>query len=111
MAQEKIVLLGCGDVGMDFEPLEPYSTLVRPILATGDIRFAQCERIYSERGSLQTQGSHSSRLKPHMASVFSDCGFNVVSVASNHTMDWGEDALVDTIATFQKMGIQAVGGG
>jgi Bacterial capsule synthesis protein PGA_cap len=28
-----------------------------------------------------------------MASVFTDCGFNIVSVASNHAMDWGGEAL------------------
>ena len=38
------------------EPVDAYSTLVRPVLATADIRFAQAERLYSERGSLQ--GEH-----------------------------------------------------
>jgi predicted amidohydrolase len=32
------------------------------------------------------------RLPPHMASVITDCGFNVVSVAGNHAMDWGAGA-------------------
>jgi poly-gamma-glutamate capsule biosynthesis protein CapA/YwtB (metallophosphatase superfamily) len=26
-----------------------------------------------------------------MASVLTDCGFNVVSVAGNHAMDWGAE--------------------
>ena len=46
-----------------------------------------------------------------MASVFSDCGFDVVSVASNHAMDWGEDALLDTLALFKKKGIKTIGAG
>ena len=33
---ERIVLLGCGDVAPVHEPMAPYSTLARPILATGD---------------------------------------------------------------------------
>ena len=113
MPEGNITLLGCGDVGPTEEPMDTYSTLARPILATGDIRFGQCERVYSDRGSLQIHsesGPHS-RVKPHMASVFSDCDFNVVSLASNHSMDWGEDALADTIALFQKKGIQTVGAG
>ena len=93
MAKEGIVLLGCGDVGPVHEPVEPHSTLVRSTLATGDIRLSQCERVYSERGSLQVHsGGEHSRLKPYLASDFSDCGFNVVSMASNHSMDWGPDA-------------------
>jgi poly-gamma-glutamate capsule biosynthesis protein CapA/YwtB (metallophosphatase superfamily) len=99
MAEDSVTLLACGDVGPIYEPIETYSTLVRPILAAGNIRFSQCERIYSERGSLQVHGSAHTRLKPHMASVFSDCGFDVVSVASNHSMDWAGDALLDSTVT------------
>ena len=94
MTREHIVLLGCGDVGPVHEPMETYSTLVRPTLATGDIRFAQCERLYSERNvgsdkaSVDLTLGHRA-LKPHLISIFTDCGFNVVSLAGNHTMEWG----------------------
>lgn len=112
MADNSAVLFGVGDVGPIHEPMEIYSTLVRSTLATGDIRIAQCERLYSERGSLQVHSGVSERpLKPSWASVFSDCGFNVVSMASNHGMDWGPDALLDTIDLFRKKGIQTVGAG
>lgn len=112
VAKENIVLLGCGDVGPTKEPLDGYSTLVRPTLATADIRFGECERVYSERGTLQLQSdSPHSRVKPHLASVFSDCGFDVVSLASNHAMDWGDDGLLDNIALFKKKSILTVGGG
>ena len=107
----KIVLFGCGDVGPIDEPMEPYSTLARPVLATADIRFAQCERIYSERGSFQVHGHSHTRIKPHMASVFSDCGFDVVSVASNHIMDFGEEAMLDSIENLKGRGIQVMGAG
>jgi poly-gamma-glutamate synthesis protein (capsule biosynthesis protein) len=105
-------IFGVGDVGPLHEPISRYSALVRPVLARGDIRFAQCERLYSERGALQLHsgGAHS-RLAPGMASVFSDCGFDVVSLASNHAMDWGPDALLDTIEVFRERGIRAVGAG
>jgi poly-gamma-glutamate synthesis protein (capsule biosynthesis protein) len=88
-----------------------YSTLVRPVLASGDIRFAQCERLYSERGSRQVHASTFDRAEPGKASIFTDCGFDVVSVAGNHSMDYGEEALVDTIENLQKRGIKTVGAG
>jgi poly-gamma-glutamate synthesis protein (capsule biosynthesis protein) len=108
----KVVLMAVGDVGPIHEPVGAYSELAKPTLAQADIRFGQVERVYSERGSLQVHsgGAHS-RVKPHMASVFTDCGFDVVSVASNHAMDWGEDALLDTIALFRERGIAVVGAG
>jgi poly-gamma-glutamate capsule biosynthesis protein CapA/YwtB (metallophosphatase superfamily) len=107
-----ITLLGCGDVGPVHEPVRAFCTRVTPVLATADLRFAQVERVYSDRGALQVHsgGSHS-RLKPHMAEVFSECGFDVVSVASNHAMDWGPDALLDTLDLLQSRGIRTVGAG
>src|SRR5262245_10396094 len=107
-----VVLMGVGDVGPIHEPMDAYSVLARPVLAQADIRFGQVERVYSERGSLQVHsgGAHS-RCKPHMASVFTDCGFDVVSLASNHAMDWGEEALLDTVALLRGRGMQVIGVG
>jgi len=109
---DAVVLLGCGDVGPIHDPIEGYGSLVRETLATADIRLAQVERVYSERGVLQPHsGGGHSRLSPAMASVFTDCGFNVASVASNHAMDWGAEALLDTIDLLRGRGIQTIGGG
>jgi hypothetical protein len=109
---DAVVLLGCGDVGPIHEPMGPYSELVRDMLAGADIRFAQVERVYSERGALHPgSGGHHNRLPPAMASVFTDCGFNVASVASNHAMDWGPEALLDTIELLRGMGIETAGAG
>src|SRR5437763_9696455 len=109
--REAVVLLGCGDVGPIHEPMAQYSELVRDTLAGADIRFAQVERVYSDRGELQPHGGAHGRLPPHMASVIADCGFNVVSVAGNHAMDWGPEPLLDTIELLRAKGIQAIGAG
>ena len=111
-SENKITLLACGDVGPIHEPMDAYSAHVRSLLGTADFRFAQVERVYTDRGTLQVHsGGEHSRLKPHMASIFDDCGFNVVSVASNHAMDWGGEALLDTIELFKNKGIVTVGAG
>ena len=112
MPERKIVLFGCGDIGPVHEPVADFSALAAPILAEADIRFGQCERVYSDRGALQIHsgGAHS-RVPPHMSSVFSDCGFDVVSMASNHAMDWGADAMLDTRDNLRARGIQTVGAG
>ena len=108
---DAVVLLGCGDVGPIHEPMSQYSELVRDTLAAADIRFAQVERVYSDRGELQPHGGAHGRLPSHMASVITDCGFNVVSVAGNHAMDWGPEPLLDTIELLRAEGIQVIGGG
>lgn len=112
MAANTVTLLGVGDVGPLHEPMAAYSELAKPVLAAADIRFGQVERVYSERGSLQLHsgGAHS-RVKPHMASVFTDCGFDVVSLASNHAMDWGADAMLDTADLLRGKGLSVIGAG
>ena len=112
MADKSVVLLGVGDVGPVHEPIDKYAKLAAATLSTGDIRFGQCERTYSTRGSMQVHsGGGHSRCDPKLAQVFDDCGFDVVSVASNHSMDWGEDALLDTIKMFEDKGIATIGAG
>jgi poly-gamma-glutamate synthesis protein (capsule biosynthesis protein) len=46
-----------------------------------------------------------------MASVITDCGFNVVSLAGNHAMDWGPEPLLDTVELLRGKGIQTIGAG
>ena len=111
VAEGSVVLMGCGDVGPIHEPMSAYSSLAQPVLAAADLRFAQVERVYSVRGARHPQGGAHSRLEPHMASVFTDCGFDVVSLASNHAMDWGADALLDTVELLRGKGIEVVGAG
>lgn len=107
-----VTLFGCGDVGPIHEPVDALCSLVQPVLAQADLRFAQVERVYSERGALQVHsGDAHSRLAPHMASIFSACGFDVVSVASNHAMDWGPQALLDSLDVLRGRGILTVGAG
>src|SRR5687768_13976176 len=107
-----LVILGCGDVGPIHGPMSKYAALAKPTLEAADLRIAQVERVYSDRGSLQIHsGGGHSRVTPEMASVFSDCGFDVASVASNHAMDWGADALLDTVELFRGKGIRTIGAG
>jgi poly-gamma-glutamate capsule biosynthesis protein CapA/YwtB (metallophosphatase superfamily) len=107
-----ITLMACGDVGPIHEPLPPYTDHVSALLASADLRFGQVERVYTERGALQVHsGGEHSRVKPHMAAIMEQCGFDVVSVASNHAMDWGPDALLDSIALLRSKGMATAGAG
>lgn len=109
---DQVVVMGCGDVGPFHEPLDGYPTLAKPVLATADIRFAHAEKVYSELGVMQSHSDgHNTRQPPRFASLLSDCGFDVVSIAGNKAMDWGAEAMLDMIKLLNGMGIQTVGGG
>jgi len=110
-----VTLVAGGDIGPVIEPMDHYAKLIMPVWRKADLRFGQCERTYSTRGrepqfTGSTGGSHS-RLPPHMASIWETTGTEIISLASNHTMDWGPEPLVDTRKLFAKMGKYPIGAG
>ena len=95
-------LLCGGDVAPVRQPVDALADHVQPLLDSVDFRFLQCERTYSQRGAFpdwQTiPPGRWSRLDEDYASVFKAAKADVVSLASNHALDFGWDALEDTIA-------------
>lgn len=51
------------------------------------------------------------RTSPSVARQIRDLGFDIVSLANNHALDYGREGLEDTRAAFRNVGIQAVGAG
>jgi len=101
-----------GDVATGLEPPEAIFDNVRTVLRSADLRFAQCERLYSERGTFQQQGlAPHVRQHPSRASAFKSVPFDVVGTGGNHTGDWGPEAAEDTVETFRKLGIATIGSG
>lgn len=111
-----ISFIGVGDCGpvhgpQDGFPIESYSELVRPTLAGVDLRFANCERQYSTRKASASALTPHGCQPPEMAQIFTDCGFDAVTVANNHMYDFGPEALLDTRALLLEKGIQVTGAG
>jgi poly-gamma-glutamate synthesis protein (capsule biosynthesis protein) len=111
----QITLLGAGDCGpvhgpADGYPIERYSELVRPALKDASLRFGNCERQYSSRGTASETSPHG-RQPPSMAQIFTDCGFDAVTIANNHMYDFGPEALLDTRALLLGKGIAVTGAG
>ena len=46
-----VTLMAGGDIGPVHEPTEQFAELITPLLRQADIRFGQCERSFSERGT------------------------------------------------------------
>ena len=110
-----VTLMSTGDIGPVYEPTEEFAELIAPVLKQADLRLGQCERTYSERGwmpqySTGPTGQHS-RLHPRLAGVWDAAGIDVVSLASNHAMDWGPEAMLDTADLFRSRGKLVTGGG
>lgn len=112
MADEIISILAVGDVGPDRENPESLFEHAASTIRQADISFCQLERILSNRGDLQVQiKAHHSRVDPENVSALTSAGFNLLSFASNHSLDWGAEAFLDTIALLREKGIEVVGVG
>ncbi|MEE8442189.1 MAG: CapA family protein [Dehalococcoidia bacterium] len=108
----KVTMIAVGDIGPIWEPVEPLVELALPVLQQGDLRYGMCERIYSEEGSNdKREWVGPDVLHPRMANIYPAGGFNVVSLASNHSMGYREMGVIHNIETFRNLGITAFGTG
>jgi poly-gamma-glutamate capsule biosynthesis protein CapA/YwtB (metallophosphatase superfamily) len=106
-----ITVLAAGDVCVNRDDPDSIFAYVAPVIKSADIAFCQLETTYSERGSLLPQNRVSLKPHPRNASAIKNTGFNVVSFASNHHMDYGADGLFDTIEVMKHTGISLLGVG
>ncbi len=81
------------------------------VLNEPDILFGQLEVSLSQKGSQTPAALSAQRGHPRIASVLKSAGFDIMSFASNHTLDWGVESLLDTIDIARKTGITLIGVG
>ncbi len=86
---------------------------VAQTLAGGDIVFGNLEGALTDSEETTKDPSRGTqyafRMPPRFAGVLRDAGFNVLSLANNHSSDFGPAGLEDTVNALQAHGILAVG--
>ncbi len=114
-----VTLVAVGDVAPRREEHpEKAFDLTRSILKGADITFGQLESSLSARGTRQLHlweygptGTPGRSDNPSAPKMLSDAGFKIMSFASNHTMDWSEDAMFDTLDVLRSNNITVIGAG
>jgi poly-gamma-glutamate synthesis protein (capsule biosynthesis protein) len=66
---------------------------------------------FSLRGSKMEDKQFTFRTDPKYVKIFNDMGIDIVSLANNHTLDYGVDALVDSFDVLEQASIQYGGAG
>lgn len=93
---------------------------VASVLGSADVAFCNLECPISARGTptpLKTPGDIAAKREflfrgiPEAAKVLESAGFDVVSLANNHILDYGEDALDDTVTHLSLVNIKHCGAG
>ena len=123
-AKEPIVLAFAGDVNLDEDsrPVARYDSENKGILGgisqelveemnKADIFMLNNEFAYSTRGSEILEKSYTFRAHPKRVNILKEMGVDIVSLANNHALDFGREALEDTFATLEEAGIDYVGAG
>lgn len=80
-------------------------------MAEADLTMVNEEFPFSNRGTAMEDKQYTFRIEPERVNVFKDLGIDIVTLANNHTLDYGQDALIDTFETLNKANIQYVGAG
>jgi len=84
---------------------------IAPQLEKGDAAWANVESPLSTLGSPTAGKDYTFEGPPSMAKALAAAGMNVVTLGNNHTVDYGQAALADTIKRLEKAGVQVVGAG
>ena len=105
-----LTLAAVGDVNLDGAAPDAW-TSVAPVLRKADLAVANLECAVSQRGTAAVGKEFTFRGPPAALRVVAAAGIDAVSVANNHAVDFGREALVDTLAAARKAHIRVAGGG
>jgi poly-gamma-glutamate capsule biosynthesis protein CapA/YwtB (metallophosphatase superfamily) len=106
-----VVLRAVGDVGPERPDPDTLFARTRTHLQEADLAFCQLEMTLTERGYPVPQVRHTARSSPDTAHVLRRVGFDVVSWAGNHCLDWGSEGFLDTISALETAGLTPLGVG
>lgn len=104
-----VILAAVGDIHVERVPPQGLMRHVAPVLRDADVTFANAEQMYSDQGA--PNAHHATFSHPRNIEALVDAGIDVLSLANNHTMDWGPDGLLDTLRRLADVGISPVGVG
>lgn len=92
--------------GYDF----PFSAVAAE-LKSGDITIANLESPIARGGIEYTDKKFRFRAEPDVAVALKSSGINLVTLANNHSMDFGGEALSETMKNLEEAGINWIGAG
>jgi poly-gamma-glutamate capsule biosynthesis protein CapA/YwtB (metallophosphatase superfamily) len=108
---EMAVVLAVGDVGAKRSDPATMFTPVANLLRGGDITFGQLETVITDRGAMSPAAKLAMRANPGLAPALAAAGFDVMSFAGNHCLDWGFEGFADTLSAVAGTGMKLCGAG
>ncbi len=119
-SEKTIRMVFAGDVMLSEYPLRQYEAKgIDGVLSEGlknsmleaDLCIINEEFPFSTRGVQAEDKQYTFEIDPRYVSVFQDMGVDLVTLANNHSLDYGRDALEDSFDTLSAAGIRYMGAG
>jgi poly-gamma-glutamate capsule biosynthesis protein CapA/YwtB (metallophosphatase superfamily) len=105
------VVLATGDLAPDREHPDECFAATRELLQGAELVFGQLETSFATRGTRLPQARHAVMAQPACAGALARAGFDVISFAGNHCLDWGNEAFFETLQHLTDAGLAVVGVG
>jgi poly-gamma-glutamate capsule biosynthesis protein CapA/YwtB (metallophosphatase superfamily) len=111
-----VLLTFAGDLNASVIPIdnkgsEKIFTSVSDILKRDDLTIVNLECPISNKGTAEKDKLFTFRANPEVAPILYRNGIEAVSIANNHSLDYGTEAFKDTLKNLQNSGIKYSGGG
>lgn len=107
---ERTSILLVGDFMIQHRAEESTISNTHTLLESAELRIGNIDTVLSPMGH---SGDKWSSVRGHRESIgdIKAMGFDVVTLANNHAMDFGPDGLLDMVQGFAEVGIKSIGAG
>ena len=105
------LFLATGDLGPNRPDPDSIFDGVREALSRGDLIFGQLEPCLASGGTPLPQARLPMRGATEGAAAIARAGFDIISFATNHCMDWGREAFFETLEVLRDNGMSVIGAG
>ncbi|MGH7105177.1 MAG: CapA family protein [Acetobacteraceae bacterium] len=105
------VVLATGDLAPDRDDVASCFVATAATLRDAELTVGQLETTFAVTGTRLPQARHAVLAAPAGAEALAAAGFNVISCAGNHCLDWGPDALLESMSHLERAGIAVIGAG
>lgn len=109
MEKDSVTFLGIGDIIIDRDNPETIFRYVEDMLRSADITYANCDQAYADKGTPNPKQASYSTSKNIPALLHT--GIDAVSLANNHSLDWGVEGILETMENLSKASLPYVGTG
>lgn len=117
---EPVTMVFAGDVLLDSRTAPNYDAAgaaglldetMLQLLTQADLTVVNQEFPFSTRGTPAEDKQYTFRVDPSYCAALQDMGVDLVTLANNHSLDYGKEALEDTFQTLDAAGIRYAGAG